>query len=152
MKIISLTALGGLLGGNPWFWFTALVLFMLTEAMTVSAVSIWFAIGALVAFICSFFVQSAIVELLIFTTISLFSVLTLRQWALSKLHIGKVKTNIDELIGQEGVVTETISFPDGGRLKVKGNSWRCQSESNTCYEVGTSVTIRRIEGVTIYID
>ena len=144
--------LAGVLGGNPWFWLSAWVFFMVIEAWSVSAISLWFAVGAFAAFIASFFITSAIFELTLFITVSLFTVITLRQWALSKLSIGKTKTNVDDLIGQEAVVTEPISFPDGGRVKLRGNSWRCQSDSHTRYETGSLVTILRIEGVTLYVE
>ena len=141
-----------LIGGNPWFWLGAWIFFMVIESISVSALSIWFAVGAFASFILSFFTTSATLELLVFTGVSLLTVFTLRQWALSKLKIGKVKTNIEELIGQEAVVTEPIAFPDGGRVKLKGNSWRCQSDSHTRYEMGATVTILRVEGVTLYVD
>ncbi len=140
------------IGGNPWFWLGAWIFFMVIESISVSALSIWFAVGAFASFILSFFTTSTTIELLVFTGVSLLTVFTLRQWALSKLKIGKVKTNIDELIGQQAIVTEPIVFPDGGRVKLKGNSWRCQSDSHTRYEVDTVVTILRVEGVTLYVD
>lgn len=140
------------LGGNPWFWLGVCLLFILVEGISVSAVSLWFAVGALATCFCSFFTSSPLLELIIFVSVSVLTLLCFRQWALSGLKIGHVKTNVDELLGQEGIVIEPISFPDGGRIKVKGLTWRCQSDSHTHYEVGTRVEILRVEGVTLYVE
>ena len=140
------------LGVNPWFWFWVMIFFIIIEGISISAVSLWFALGALAACLLSFFTTSAVAELIVFGLVSLVSVFTLRRWALSKLQIGKLKNNTDELVDSEFLVVETISFPDGGRVKAKGTTWRCISDSNTVYEKGCLVKILRVEGVTLYIE
>lgn len=138
-------------GGNPLLWLLITIFFMVVEGVCPCAVSLWFAVGAFVTFLLSFFTTSGYLALTCFICVSLVTVFTLRKYALSKFKIGHIKTNVDELIGLEALVVETISFPDGGRIQLKGTTWRCLSDSNTCYEAGAVVSILRIEGVTAYV-
>ena len=41
------------MSGEAIFWITALVLFLVVEAVTVGLASVWFAVGALAALICA---------------------------------------------------------------------------------------------------
>ena len=142
--MVSLTSL---VLGIPftWLWFWIAIAFAVIEALTLGIVSIWFAIGALVAMLFAFVIDSFIVQLLIFLGVSLVLVATTRKVAVEKLKIGQVKTNVDELIGKE------IRPYTTGEVKLDGKVWRAMSESKQVYKVDEIVTVLRIEGVTIII-
>lgn len=84
-----------------WLWLLVAVTFGLIEAMTLGIVSIWFAIGALGAMLVAFIIDSFMIQLLVFLAVSLILVATTRKVAMDKLKIGRIKTNIDELIGKD---------------------------------------------------
>jgi len=132
-----------------WLWLLIAVTFAVIEAMTLGIVSIWFAIGALVAMLVAFLVDSFIVQLLVFLAVSLILVATTRKVAMDKLKIGRTKTNIDELIGKEAVVIKDIQPYMAGEVKLDGKIWRAVSESKRVYQVDEIVVVLRIEGVTI---
>jgi len=132
-----------------WLWLLIAVTFAVIEAMTLGIVSIWFAIGALVAMLVAFLVDSFIVQLLVFLAVSLILVATTRKVAMDKLKIGRTKTNIDELIGKEAVVIKDIQPYMAGEVKLDGKIWRAVSESKRVYKVDEIVVVLRIEGVTI---
>ena len=148
--MVSLTSL---VLGIPftWLWFWISIAFAVIEALTLGIVSIWFAIGALVAMLFAFVIDSFIVQLLIFLGVSLVLVATTRKVAVEKLKIGQVKTNVDELIGKEAVVVKEIRPYTTGEVKLDGKVWRAMSESKQVYKVDEIVTVLRIEGVTIII-
>ena len=148
--MVSLTSL---VLGIPftWLWFWIAIAFAVIEALTLVIVSIWFAIGALVAMLFAFVIDSFIVQLLIFLGVSLVLVATTRKVAVEKLKIGQVKTNVDELIGKEAVVVKEIRPYTTGEVKLDGKVWRAMSESKQVYKVDEIVTVLRIEGVTIII-
>ena len=54
----------------PIVWLAALVLFAVAEAATVSLVSIWFAGGALIAFLVSLFTNSLLTQCIVFLAVS----------------------------------------------------------------------------------
>ena len=148
--MVSLTSL--VLGiPSTWLWFWIAIAFAVIEALTLGIVSIWFAIGALVAMLFAFVIDSFIVQLLIFLGVSLVLVATTRKVAVEKLKIGQVKTNVDELIGKEAVVVKEIRPYTTGEVKLDGKVWRAMSESKQVYKVDEIVTVLRIEGVTIII-
>lgn len=146
--MVSLTSL---VLGIPftWLWFFIAVAFAVVEDFTLGIVSIWFAIGALVAMLFAFVIDSFMIQLLVFLAVSLILVATTRQVAVKKLKIGHVKTNVDELIGKEAVVVKEIESHTAGEVKVEGKVWRAISESKREYKVDEIVTVLRIEGVTI---
>ena len=132
-----------------WLWLLIAVTFAVIETMTLGIVSIWFAIGALVAMLVAFLVDSFIIQLLVFLAVSLILVATTRKVAMDKLKIGRTKTNIDELIGKEAVVIKAIEPYMAGEVKLDGKIWRAVSESKRVYQVDEIVVVLRIEGVTI---
>ncbi len=116
--------------------------FGLIEAMTLGIVSIWFAIGALVAMLVAFIIDSFMIQLLVFLTVSLILVATTRKVAMDKLKIGRIKTNIDELIGKEAMVIKDIEPYMAGEVKLDGKIMACYSDSQQIYKVsqiGTSL-------------
>ena len=148
--MVSLTSLVlGIPFTGLWFWIA--IAFAVIEALTLGIVSIWFAIGALVAMLFAFVIDSFIVQLLIFLGVSLVLVATTRKVAVEKLKIGQVKTNVDELIGKEAVVVKEIRPYTTGEVKRDGKVGRAMSESKQVYKVDEIVTVLRIEGVTIII-
>lgn len=134
-----------------WLWLIIAIVFAVIEAMTLGIVSIWFAIGALIAMLFAFVIDSFFIQLIIFLGVSLILVATTRKVAVDKLKIGQHKTNIDELIGKEAVVVKSILPHEPGEVKVEGKIWRAISDSNQMYEEQAIVTVLRIEGVTIIL-
>ena len=135
--------------GFPIMWIVIAVIAAIIEGCTPQLVSIWFAIGALVAMLVAFIVDSFMIQLLVFLTVSLILVATTRKVAMDKLKIGRIKTNIDELIGKEAVVIKDIEPYMAGEVKLDGKVWRAVSESKQVYKVDEVVVVLRIEGVTI---
>ena len=84
-----------------WLWLIVAIVFGVVEAMTLGIISIWFAIGALIAMLFAFVIDSFFIQLIIFLCVSLILVSTTRKVAVEKLKIGQHKTNVEELIGKE---------------------------------------------------
>ncbi|HAX74149.1 MAG TPA: NfeD family protein [Firmicutes bacterium] len=146
------TLIGSFFGiSYTWLWLIFAILFAVVEALTLGIVSIWFAIGALVAMLFAFVINSFFVQLIIFLFVSLILIYMTRSWAIDRLKIGKEKTNIDELIGKECLVIKDVAPFEPGEVKLDGKIWRCVSESKTTYQVNDIVEVLRIEGVTIIV-
>jgi len=141
----------GFVGTMTDLWLWLAIAFTVIEFITVGIVSIWFAIGALVAMLSSLFIQNLFIQFLVFVTSSAFLLIKTRKIAVEKLKIGQHKTNIDGLIGEECIVTKSIEPFEPGEVKLNGKSWRAISESHHPYEVGELVHVLRIEGVSVII-
>lgn len=135
------------------FWLAAAVVLGITEGITVTLTSIWFALGAVAAMIVALFGGLLWQQILVFAIVSLISLLALRPLAKTKLG-GSIKTatNADRIIGREAVVTEAIDNLTGaGAVSVGGTIWTARSDSDAPIAAGSLVTILRIEGVKVFV-
>lgn len=85
-------------------WAAAILLFGIAEGVTVQLVSIWFLIGAVAALITAFCGAGIPVQVTVFVTVTVVTLIATRPIVKKKLNTKTVKTNADRCIGQEGVV------------------------------------------------
>ena len=126
----------------PVYWLIALVVFLVIEAATLGLATIWFAGGALVALIAAMCGAGIVIQIVLFLVVSLVL-----------LNKDTLKTNVDRVVGMEGVVTEEISNLAGtGKVSLGGNMWtaRTENEGGTI-PVDAVVTVLRVEGVKLIV-
>jgi membrane protein implicated in regulation of membrane protease activity len=136
-----------------WVWLGLLALFVIVEAATANLLTIWFAAGALAAFVSSFFVENIVIQIVIFVVVSLAVLIALRPIAKKYTRTKKQPTNADMYINAEGVVTETISNLNAtGTVKVRGSVWTARSfNDEVVIPENTVVVVERIEGVKLIV-
>ena len=135
------------------YWLIALVVFLVIEAATLGLATIWFAGGALIALIAAMCGAGIVVQMVLFLVISLVLLIFTRPFAVRFLSKDTLKTNVDRVIGMEGVVTEEISNLAGtGKVSLGGNVWtaRTESEGGTI-PVDAVVAVLRVEGVKLIV-
>ena len=115
-------------------WFIAGIFFLLTEILLPGFIIFFFGIGGLVTslFTYIFNIDSIIVQILIFISSSVLSLVFLRN-TFSKLFRGKVsgdKVLEDEFVGKRAVVIHEI-IPDSlsGKVEFNGTNWEAKSDS-----------------------
>ncbi len=140
----------------PWLpsvvWLVLLILFALVEAATVGLVSIWFAAGSLAALLSTFFTDSVWLQSGIFLVVSAVTLALVRPLAGKYFTPKRVATNADRAIGKEAVVTEDIDNLKGqGAVQVSGIVWTARSLAEDPIPAGTTVTVRRIDGVKLIV-
>lgn len=140
----------------PWLpsvvWLALLVLFAIAEAVTVGLVSVWFAAGALVALLTTFFTSNIWLQIFLFLAVSAVAMAVLRPLARKYVLPTVVPTNADRVIGRQAVVTEAIDNLNGkGAVVVFGVAWTARSEDGAPIPEGTTVTVNRIEGVKLFV-
>ena len=138
-----------------WFailWLALMVVFLLLEAGTVSMVSIWFAGGALAAMVASLFGAELWLQLLLFLVVSAALLLALRPLAKKYYTPRLVKTNLDAVIGQEGIVTATVNNTlSTGQVKLGHMEWSARSSSGDILEEGVRIKVDKVEGVKVFV-
>ena len=133
-------------------WLVLLILFIGVEAGTVMLVSLWFAIGALAALICSLLGGQLWLQTVLF-----FAAAGLSLWALwplrKRLLNPKItKTNTDALVGTTGKVTEPIQNENGtGRVRLGGMDWAARSSGGEPIDAETLIRVDKIEGVKAFV-
>jgi hypothetical protein len=70
-----------------------------------------------------------------------------RPLAIKKFKTGKVKTNVDSLVGMSALVTRQIREFERGEVKLNGQFWTARSEDGSTINEGTKCEVVRIEGV-----
>ena len=133
-------------------WLAALVILLLAEALTLGLTTIWFAGGALIALIAALVGANVWVQLGIFLAVSLLLLIFTRPAALRYMNKSTLKTNVDSLAGEVGVVSERIDNLEAtGKVKLNDVLWTARSEDGTVIEEGAVVEISRVEGVKLIV-
>lgn len=140
----------------PWLpsviWLVLLIVFAVIEAATVGLVSLWFAVGALVALLSTFFTANIWLQIGIFLAVSALALALVRPLAERILIPRRVPTNANRAIGQEAEVIEIINnLKATGAVKVLGVTWTARSTDESVIPVGKTVKVDRIEGVKLFV-
>lgn len=68
------------------------------------------------------------------------------------MNKSNLKTNVDSLAGEQGVVAERINNLDGtGKVKLNDVFWTARSEDGSIIEQGAVVQIVRVDGVKLIV-
>ncbi len=136
-----------------WIWLGVLVVFVLFEFVTPSLTTIWFAGGALVAFIMALCRLPLWAQILAFLVVSLVLLFFTRPVFTKIFKIGSDKTNVEGLIGKKARVFEEIdnNRPSGGAV-VGGQEWTARAgEDAEVIPEGAIVEIVAISGVKLIV-
>lgn len=136
------------------FWLGLLVVLLLIEAATMGLTTIWFAGGALVSFLAALFQIPLPIQIVLFIAVSLLLLIFTRPAAVRFMNQKTEKTNVYSLLGEKGMVTETIENLKGtGRVKVKGVDWTARTkEDGRVIPADTVVAIQEVQGVKLIVD
>ena len=134
-------------------WLVLLVLFAVSEGISVGLTSIWFAAGALAALFAALLGGPLWVQITLFLAVSLLCLLAVRPLAKRHLNNQVEPTNADRVIGAEAQVTEDIDNVHGkGTVVIRGMTWSARSEDGGPIAAGTMVRVLRIEGVKVFVE
>lgn len=134
-------------------WFVLLIGFLILEAACpIHLVSIWFSAGSLVAMIVSFLHGPVWLQITLFLVVSCVLVALLWPFIKKFLRPKLKKTNLDAIIGMEGIVTVSIdNVSAAGQVKLGPMEWTARSTSGNRIQEGTLVRVDRIEGVKAFV-
>lgn len=133
-------------------WLVLMVVFLAAEAATVSMVSLWFAVSALVALLVALVGGPGWLQGTLFLVISAVLLALLRPLVKRYVSPRITATNVDSIIGSEGLVTAAIdNVTAAGQVKLGAMEWTARSTSGQPIPVGTLVKVDRIEGVKAYV-
>jgi len=137
---------------SHWVWLALMIIFAVIEGFTMGLTTIWFALGALVMIFISFLPIPIVFQVMIFLVISTAFLIFTRPLAIKKFKTGKVKTNVDSLIGKNAIVTKKITEFEKGEIKLNGQIWSARTENGIVLDEGVKCTVMRIEGVQAIVN
>ena len=140
------------MNGLATMWLVLLILSLVAEGATAAVTSIWFTAGALVAMVAAMLEIDLWVQIVLFMVVSVGLLIALRPILKKYINPRKVRTNIDSVIGSQGVVLEQIDNISGtGRVKLGGMEWAARSASGATIAAGEVIVVEKIEGVKVFV-
>ncbi len=135
------------------YWLIGFVVLLGIEAATMALSTIWFAGGALVAFVLALFGVNTQVQLSVFVIVSFILLFFTRPFAMKYVNRYTVKTNTESLIGKYARVTAEINNLEGkGAAVLSGQEWTARALEDDCiYPVGVMVEVKDIRGVKLIV-
>ena len=132
-----------------YIWLLIAVILAIIEMSTINLVSIWYIISSIIAMLISLFTDNIIIQIYIFVLGGTI-LLILTKNAVKKILPEKTKTNIDRIIGMEGIITEKITKKTSGVVKVDGKYWTAIADETI--EENTSVKILEINSTKLKVE
>jgi membrane protein implicated in regulation of membrane protease activity len=138
---------------TPWFWLALTVVFLIIEGLLFfTLTTIWFAISAAVMVLVSCTGIPLEIQFVLFFVLSFVLLIFTRPFAIKKWKLGKVKTNMDSLIGKRMLVTKDISEFEAGEVKISGIFWTAKIENAAdAMTKGSTCEIVRVEGAHLVV-
>lgn len=132
-----------------WLWLGVILFLVIVEISTVQLTSVWFVVSGIVAMILSIFLDSVFVQFAVFVIGGVVLLFTTRPYLMKKLNVSESKTNLDRVIGMQGIVTENITFLNPGEVKVDGKRWTAVADNNI--KKDKIVEVLKIDGVKLKV-
>lgn len=134
-------------------WLILLVGFLAVEAACpIHLVSIWFAVGALIAAVASLLNGPIWLQIVLFLAVS--GGLLALLWPMVRKYLNPdlTRTNVDSIIGSEGYITTAVdNVAATGQVKLGGMEWTARSTSGEPIPAGALVKVDRVEGVKVFV-
>ena len=135
-----------------WIWISAIVAFVIIEAITVQLVTIWFAVGAVGGLIAYALNASLWLQILVFIAVSAIALIATKPLVKRFIHAKKEPTNADRYIGRQAIVTEDIdNILNMGAASIGGLEWTARTADGSKIAKDTVVTVEAIEGAKLIV-
>lgn len=138
-----------------FIWLAAFILFLVVEIATVTLVSVWFAGGALVAFIVNLAgCSNILIQVAVFVAVSLVLLAVTRPFASRFINKDLVKTNAEEILGKRVKILERVDNINAtGMARYNGVEWTVRSkDDNIIIEEGEMATVLEVSGVKLIVE
>ena len=134
-------------------WLVLLILFLGVEAATLGLTTIWFGGGAAVALIAAALHAPLFVQIALFFLVSLLLLFFTMPVAVKYFNKDRVRTNVESLVGRQGIVTSEIdNLQSIGQITVGGQEWSARSsDDGIIIPVGAVVIVTSVSGVKLIV-
>lgn len=133
-------------------WFIIVIVAAVIEMNTMDLASIWFSVGALIAFVLALIGVNIGWQIAAFIIVSLVLVASVRPVAKNYFKTNAISTNADRLIGKVAVCTKEILVGERGEVKIDGKYWLAVTSGDRDIAIDERVEVLAIEGVKLIVD
>ena len=127
-------------------------IFFVAEILTTGFLIFWFGVGAIFAMIVSLFVDSILIQTIVFIVVSSIFMIFTRPLVNRIVSIKEtLPTNIYTIKNKEGYVIDDLNDIDySGKVKINGELW--SAISDVPLKRGTKVKVVDVEGVKLKVE
>jgi membrane protein implicated in regulation of membrane protease activity len=139
---------------NAWAaWLSAAALLAVAEMFSLDLILLMLAVGALAGMVTAAFDAPVAAQFLVAAGTSIALLAAVRPNLVKRLHTGpELNLGHGKLVGQQGVVTQTLTAQNPGRIRLAGEIWSAQPYDDTMtIEPGETVEVFEIKGATAYV-
>lgn len=135
------------------YWLILFVVLLIIEICTMGLTTIWFAGGALVAFVMGIIGFGTTVQIIVFLIVSVLLLVMTRPIAVKYFNKERQKTNAESLIGQQALVLEDVdTLHARGLVEVNGQEWSAKTDDPEGFiKKNVVVVIDGIQGVKLIV-
>lgn len=135
------------------FWLVAFAVLLIIEIVTLGLTTVWFALGAVAAFLAAYVGASVVIQCVVFLIVSIILLVATRPLVTKLFNQKRERTNAESLIGQKAIVIEKIDPIRGvGRVEVNGMEWSAKTDESGVIEKDIIVSIKGIQGVKLIVE
>jgi len=138
-----------------WHWLVLGLLLVLAElAASGGFYIIFFGVAALVVgALAAFDLAGPVwVQLLLFSGISVLTLVVFRERLLKAFQIDPQAPTVDQLAGEVAVAMEDLAPGGVGRVELRGSAWSARNSSSAPIARGTRSRVIRVEGLMLYVE
>lgn len=138
-----------------WHWLAlGLILIALELAASGGFYIIFFGVAAVVVAAFSFLGIGGPtwVELLLFSVLSVVSLLVFRSPMLRWMQLDKGAGDVDSLVGETAVATQNIAAGEIGRVELRGTSWSARNRGNETLTTGRRCVVVAVDRLMLVIE
>lgn len=138
---------------SPIYWIIIFIVLLIIEIATLGLTTVWFAAGALAAFLAGILGAGLAVQIVLFLVVSIVLLVLTRPVALKYFNNKRQSTNVESMIGRQGVALETIdTIKSQGLVEVDGETWSARTdEPEGVIPKDTVVSVEGVQGVKLIV-
>jgi membrane protein implicated in regulation of membrane protease activity len=136
-----------------WYWLVlGLVLIAAEMASAGGFYIIFFGVsGVVVGFIAAIGLESLWAQWLLFSVLSVASLVLFRNPLMRKLNLGAGSENIDTLEGETGTALDDIGAGGNGHVELRGTTWSAHNTGSTPLARGHRCIVVRADRLTLFV-
>lgn len=136
-----------------WMWIIVALGLALAEMAAPSFFMIFLSVGALVAGLLLLAEPSLALwaQLLVFSAVSLLSILLFRKPVMKRLGLNKPVPSRDEIVNETAVALGEIAPGGMGQAELRGTVWTARNGGETALAKGRRCRVEKVEGLTLWL-
>ncbi len=89
------------------------------------------------------------VQGVLFASLSLVALFSLRRLLLVKLHITDPDRTVDRLVGETAIALEDLAVGTVGKAELRGSPWNARNVGDAMISLGQRCSVVKVEGLTL---